>query len=77
MTRVEKIRASLKEKGIDALIVLDELNQHYLSGFAFTDGMLLITMEKAFLMGLSAGSASAFSDNLATGDEVRAILNSL
>ncbi|MBE6636068.1 MAG: aminopeptidase P family protein [Ruminococcaceae bacterium] len=50
MTRVEKIRASLKEKGIDALIVLDELNQHYLSGFAFTDGMLLITMEKAFLI---------------------------
>ena len=34
-------------------------------------------MNDAFLMGLCTGSASAFSDNLATGDEVRAILNSL
>ncbi len=50
MTRVEKIRVSLKEQGLDALFVLDELNQHYLSGFAFTDGMLLITQSKAFLI---------------------------
>ncbi len=50
MNRVEKIRETLKEQGIDALVVLDELNQHYLSGFAFTDGLLLITMNKALLI---------------------------
>ena len=50
MNRVEKIREVLKEKGIDALVVLDELNQHYLSGFAFTDGLLLITMNRALLI---------------------------
>ena len=50
MNRVEKIRKTLKEKEIDALIVLDELNQHYLSGFAFTDGLLLITAHRAFLI---------------------------
>ncbi len=50
MNRVEKIRKTLKEKEIDALIVLDELNQHYLSGFAFTDGLLLITMNRALLI---------------------------
>ena len=50
MTRVEKIRKTLNEKGIDALIVLDELNQQYLSGFAFTDGLLLITAYRAFLI---------------------------
>ena len=50
MTRVEKIRASMKDKGLDALFILDELNQHYLSGFAFTDGMLLVTQNKAFLI---------------------------
>ena len=32
---------------------------------------------KAFLMGLSAGSASAFSENLATGAEVMALYNSI
>ncbi len=50
MTRVEKIRQILKDKEIDALIVLDELNQQYLSGVAFTDGLLLITMKRAFLI---------------------------
>ncbi len=50
MTRVEKIREALSEKGIDALIVLDELNQQYLSGFSFTDGLLLITAKRAFLI---------------------------
>lgn len=50
MSRVQKIRQTLKEQGIDALVVLDELNQHYLSGFAFTDGLLLITINRAFLI---------------------------
>ena len=50
MTRVERIRKTLAERGIDALIVLDELNQQYLSGFAFTDGLLLITSKRAFLI---------------------------
>ncbi len=50
MTRLEKIRKVLSKRGLDALIVLDELNQHYLSGFAFTDGLLLITMKKALLI---------------------------
>ena len=33
--------------------------------------------ERAFYMGLCTGSASAFSDNLATADEVRNLLNQL
>ena len=40
----------MKDKGVDAVIVLDELNQHYLSNFAFTDGFLLITHHKAYLV---------------------------
>ncbi len=50
MTRIEKIRKKMEKKGIDALIVLDSLNQQYLSGFAFTDGLLLITKSRAFLI---------------------------
>ena len=50
MGKIEKLRAGLAEKGIDAVIVLDELNQRYLTDFAFTDGLLLITHNHAELI---------------------------
>jgi Xaa-Pro aminopeptidase len=50
MTKLEKLRAAMKDIGVDAVIVLDELNQHYLSDFAFTDGLLLITHSEAHLI---------------------------
>ena len=48
--RVTKLRNKMLELGVDAVIVLDELNQHYLSEFAFTDGLLFITKTKAYLV---------------------------
>ena len=50
MTKLEKLRRELNERGIDAVVVLDELNQKYLSDFAFTDGLLLITKTEAHLI---------------------------
>ncbi len=50
MTKLEKLRNMLSEKGIDSVIILDELNQRYLSDFAFTDGLLLITKNHAELI---------------------------
>ena len=50
MTKLQKIRNSMSEKGVDALLVLDELNQRYLSDFAFTDGYLVITANEAYLV---------------------------
>ena len=50
MNKLVKLRSKMKEIGIDAVIVLDELNQHYLCEFAFTDGFLLITQEKAYIV---------------------------
>ena len=50
MSKLLKLRNKMKEIGVDAVIVLDELNQHYLSNFAFTDGFLLITHSKAYLV---------------------------
>lgn len=50
MTKLEKLRAALAEKGIDAVLVYDELNQRYLSDFAFSDGLLVITKDKADLI---------------------------
>ena len=48
--RLTKLRNKMTELGIDAVIVLDELNQHYLSEFAFTDGLLFITKTTAHLI---------------------------
>ena len=50
MTKLEKLRVELKNRGIDAVIIYDELNQRYLSDFAFTDGLLLITANRAELV---------------------------
>lgn len=50
MGRLEKLRSSMKEKGIDSILVFNEVNQRYLSEFAFSDGFLFITLEKAFLI---------------------------
>ena len=43
MNKLQKLDVALKNKGIDALIVLDELNQRYLTNFAFTDGIVFIS----------------------------------
>ncbi len=50
MTKLEKLRSSLKEKGIDAVVVLDPLNIRYLCDFSFHDGMLAISQNKAELI---------------------------
>ena len=50
MNKLEAVRKALKEKGIDAVVIFDELNQKYLSDFAFTDGLLLITANRACLI---------------------------
>ncbi len=50
MSKLEKLRTKMKEQGIDALLVYDELNQRYLSEFAFSDGFLLITASNAYLV---------------------------
>ncbi len=50
MSKLTKLRNKMEEMSVDAVLVLDELNQHYLSGFAFTDGFLLITHNKAYLV---------------------------
>lgn len=48
--RLTKLRYKMAELSVDAVLVLDELNQHYLSEFAFTDGFLLITKTNAYLV---------------------------
>ena len=50
MSALSVIREKIKNKKIDAILVLDELNQRYLSGISFSDGCLLITAEAAYLV---------------------------
>ncbi len=50
MNKILKLREKMREMSLDAVIVVDELNQHYLSEFAFTDGFLFITLDKAYLV---------------------------
>ncbi len=50
MNGLTKLHEAMKEQGVDAILVLDELNQRYLSDFAFTDGYLVVTAEQAYLV---------------------------
>ena len=49
MDRVLRIQEKLVEKNLDGVLITDEKNQRYATGFAFTDGAVLITRERAFL----------------------------
>ncbi len=49
MSRLDKFR-EVMSADTDAYLVLSELNNRYLSGVNYTDGFLLITREKAFLL---------------------------
>ena len=46
MTRREKLIASFPEN-IDAIIVTNEKNQRYLTGFDYTDGYVIVTGDLA------------------------------
>lgn len=50
MSRVEQIRGSMREAGLDALLVTSEINARYLARYHFSDGLLLITHKKAYLI---------------------------
>ena len=48
--RIKKLQAAMSEKGFDALVVTSEINQRYLTGFAYTDGYVLITGKACYLL---------------------------
>ena len=48
--RITKLQAEMAKKGFDALIVTSEINQRYLTGFAFTDGYVLVTTKGSYLL---------------------------
>lgn len=49
MTRKEKLIASMPEN-IDALFITNTKNQFYLTGFDYTDGIVIVTREKSYVL---------------------------
>ena len=50
MTRLEALRKELKNSGLDAVIIFDELNQFYVTEIAFTDGFVFVTYTSAHIV---------------------------
>ncbi len=50
MENGRKLFAELEKKGYDAAILTDEVTQHWASGFAFTDGLVLVTRRETLLI---------------------------
>ena len=50
MNNIAGIQRQLAERGLDGLILFDEQNQRYAAGFPFTDGAVIVTREKAWLL---------------------------
>ena len=50
MSHLSNFRAALATKGVDAAIISDKLNQRYLSGFDFDDGLVLVTKGQSYLI---------------------------
>ena len=50
MNHIAGIQKTLIEKKLDAILLTDEKNQRYAAGFPFTDGYVLVSREKAWLL---------------------------
>ena len=50
MNNIRRIQEKLIEKGLDAILVTDEKNQRYACGFPFTDGLVFVSREDAYLI---------------------------
>lgn len=50
MDKIREIQQKLQEKELDAVLITDEKNQRYATGFAFTDGAVIVTKNNAYLI---------------------------
>ena len=50
MNHILQIQKKLTSLGLGALLLTDEKNQRYAAGFPFTDGFVLVSREKAWLI---------------------------
>lgn len=50
MSHLHRLQDALKEAGFDAAIVSEKVNQRYLSGFDFEDGLILVTPKQSYII---------------------------
>jgi len=50
MSRLDRFKAKMTEKGIDAAVISSAINQRYLAGFDYTDGYVLVTKNKSYVL---------------------------
>ena len=50
MTQLNRFKTALAKANFDAAIISSELNQRYLCDFPFTDGYILVTQDKSYLL---------------------------
>lgn len=50
MNNVKRIQQELRRCGLDGVLVTDEKNQRYASGFPITDGAVVVGLEKSWLI---------------------------
>ena len=50
MNNIARIQEALVRRDLDAILITDEKNQRYATGFAFTDGIVVVAREKAWLL---------------------------
>ena len=69
MSNLKNFQALLIEKGYDAAIITNQLNQQYLSGFEFHDGVVLVMQKEAFML-TDFRYAEAAKENVVEGMQV-------
>ena len=50
MSHLTAFQNAMQQKGYDAAIVSDKMNQRYLTNFDFDDGLVLVTLKDAYLL---------------------------
>ena len=50
MTQLQRFKKSLQDKNFDGAIISSEINQRYLCDFPFSDGYILVTHGKSYLL---------------------------
>ena len=50
MRKIEKFKQEMAKKGFDAAVISSAVNQRYLTGFDYTDGYVLITKSKSYVL---------------------------
>lgn len=50
MTRLEQLRKSAQQEGLDALILTSPVARRYMTGFTTSDGLVLVTPEESFFI---------------------------